>query len=115
MPFTLKQKLNAHATSSEFFADPSHMFAVEFANGSNQNVWLDNMQITMFEPKGNEEKRFFFSPYGNRSMLSSSTHLPQDGIGADIRSAALPKGLTLKALEDQNISTNFDLLGVYAN
>nr|WP_245256381.1 hypothetical protein [Bartonella washoeensis] len=69
----------------------------------------------MFEPKGNEEKRFFFSPYGNRSMLSSSTHLPQDGIGADIRSAALPKGLTLKALEDQNISTNFDLLGVYAN
>ncbi|WP_409360978.1 autotransporter outer membrane beta-barrel domain-containing protein [Bartonella heixiaziensis] len=92
---------------------PNAMFAVGFADMNNQNALLDNMRITMFEPKDNKERGIFFSTYGNRITLSSTPNPPQDGARADIRYAALQAGLTLITLEDQNTNTDFGLLGTY--
>ncbi|WP_330169082.1 autotransporter outer membrane beta-barrel domain-containing protein [Bartonella grahamii] len=87
-------------------AMPIAMFSVGFFDVNNQNISLDNMQITMFEPKDHPERGIFLSTYGNKSTFSSS-------IQADIRYAALQAGTTLIALNDQNISSNFGLFGTY--
>ncbi|WP_375693239.1 MULTISPECIES: autotransporter outer membrane beta-barrel domain-containing protein [unclassified Bartonella] len=85
---------------------PIAMFAVGFSDVNNQNILLDNMQITMFEPKDHPERGVFLSSYGNKSTFSSK-------VQADIRYAALQAGATLIALKDQNISSNFGLFGTY--
>ncbi|WP_375666350.1 autotransporter outer membrane beta-barrel domain-containing protein [Bartonella sp. TT121SHDZB] len=89
---------------------PIAMFAVGGADVNNQNILLDNMQITMFEPKNHQERGVFLSSYSNKSTFSSSV---QANIRANIRYAALQAGAILIALEDQNISTNFGLFGTY--
>ncbi|WP_246668522.1 hypothetical protein [Bartonella refiksaydamii] len=68
----------------------------------------------MFEPKNNKE-RGIFSTYGNRCLLFSSSKPSQDGANADIRYAALQTDLTLIALEDQNVSTDFVFWGHMGN
>nr|WP_275065013.1 autotransporter outer membrane beta-barrel domain-containing protein [Bartonella sp. AU18XJBT] len=85
---------------------PIAMFAVGFSDVNNQNILLDNMQITMFEPKDHPERSVFLSSYGNKSTFSSK-------VQADIRYAALQAGATLIALNNQNISSNFGLFGTY--
>ncbi|WP_317993684.1 hypothetical protein [Bartonella gliris] len=71
------------------------MSAIGFADVSNQNAWLDNMQITMFEPKDNKKRRLFSSPYGNRITLSSSPNQSTTkGTGEDICYAASQADLT---------------------
>ncbi|WP_375650013.1 autotransporter outer membrane beta-barrel domain-containing protein, partial [Bartonella sp. MU70NMGDW] len=92
---------------------PIAMFAVGFSDVNNQNILLDNMQITMFEPKDHPERSVFLSSYGNKSTFSSKVQAEQDGVQADIRYAALQAGATLIALKDQNISSNFGLFGTY--
>ncbi|WP_375643336.1 MULTISPECIES: autotransporter outer membrane beta-barrel domain-containing protein [unclassified Bartonella] len=92
---------------------PIAMFAVGFSDVNNQNILLDNMQITMFEPKDHPERGVFLSSYGNKSTFSSKVQAEQDGVQADIRYAALQAGATLIALKDQNISSNFGLFGTY--
>ncbi|WP_375695230.1 autotransporter outer membrane beta-barrel domain-containing protein [Bartonella sp. AC90GZZY] len=92
---------------------PIAMFAVGVSDVNNQNILLDNMQITMFEPKDHQERGIFLSTYGNKSAFSSKSPTKQDGVQADIRYAALQAGATLIALEDQNISTNFGFFGTY--
>ncbi|WP_375642209.1 autotransporter outer membrane beta-barrel domain-containing protein [Bartonella sp. CM100XJJH] len=92
---------------------PIAMFAVGFSDVNNQNILLDNMQITMFEPKDDPERGIFLSSYGNKNTFSSKAQAEQNGIQADIRYAALQAGATLIALKDQNISSNFGLFGTY--
>ncbi|WP_375676533.1 MULTISPECIES: autotransporter outer membrane beta-barrel domain-containing protein [unclassified Bartonella] len=92
---------------------PIAMFAVGFSDVNNQNILLDNMQITMFEPKDHPERSVFLSSYGNKSTFSSKVQAEQDGVQADIRYAALQAGATLIALKDKNISSNFGLFGTY--
>ncbi|WP_375684505.1 autotransporter outer membrane beta-barrel domain-containing protein [Bartonella sp. AP1QHHD] len=92
---------------------PIAMFAVGFSDVNNQNILLDNMQITMFEPKDHPERGVLLSSYGNKSTFSSKVQAEQDGVQADIRYAALQAGATLIALKDQNISSNFGLFGTY--
>ncbi|WP_375673975.1 autotransporter outer membrane beta-barrel domain-containing protein [Bartonella sp. AA18HLJMS] len=92
---------------------PIAMFAVGFSDVNNQNILLDNMQITMFEPKDHPERGVFLSSYGNKSTFSSKVQAEQDGVQADIHYAALQAGATLIALKDQNISSNFGLFGTY--
>ncbi|WP_273788298.1 autotransporter outer membrane beta-barrel domain-containing protein [Bartonella grahamii] len=92
---------------------PIAMFSVGFSDFNNQNISLDNMQITMFEPKDHPERSVFLSTYGNKSTFSSSIQEKQDGVQANIRYAALQAGATLIALYDQNISRNFGLFGTY--
>ncbi|WP_375643557.1 MULTISPECIES: autotransporter outer membrane beta-barrel domain-containing protein [unclassified Bartonella] len=92
---------------------PIAMFSVGFSDVNNQNILLDNMQITMFEPKDHPERSVFLSSYGNKSTFSSKVQAEQDGVQADIRYAALQAGATLIALKDKNISSNFGLFGTY--
>ncbi|WP_375675189.1 autotransporter outer membrane beta-barrel domain-containing protein [Bartonella sp. CL100XZDX] len=92
---------------------PIAMFAVGFSDVNNQNILLDNMQITMFEPKDHPERSVFLSSYGNKSTFSSKVQAEQDGVQADIRYAALQAGATLIALKDKNSSSNFGLFGTY--
>lgn len=110
---------------------PIAMFAVGIADINNQNILLDNMQITMFEPKDYQERSIFLSTYGNKNTFFSRIHSKQGSaqtkregvhakeggnhadIRANIRHAALQAGATLIARKDQNISTNFGIFGTY--
>ncbi|WP_208432215.1 autotransporter outer membrane beta-barrel domain-containing protein [Bartonella doshiae] len=84
-------------------------FSAGFADVSNQNTLLNIMQTAAFESK----KGIFLSSYGNKMMLSSSRSPLEYGYGADVYYAALQAGITLATLEDQNITSNFGLLGIY--
>lgn len=110
---------------------PIAMFAVGIADINNQNILLDNMRITMFEPKDYQERSIFLSTYGNKNTFFSRIHSKQGSaqtkregvhakeggnhadIRANIRHAALQAGATLIARKDQNISTNFGIFGTY--
>ncbi|WP_273756616.1 autotransporter outer membrane beta-barrel domain-containing protein [Bartonella sp. MM73XJBT] len=98
---------------ASYLVMPHALFSVGSADVKNQNTLLDNIRITMFEAKDHEEKGFFFSTYGKRSIFSSSSHTPQNSADTDIRYAALQAGLTLIVLEEQNTSTDFGFLGTY--
>lgn len=123
------------------FVMPIAMFAVGVSDANNQSILLDNMQITMFEPKEYQERSIFLSTYGNKNTFFSRTlsrqesaQTEQEGvpteqesvpteqesipteqgrIHADIRYAALQAGITLIAREHQSISTNFGVFGTY--
>ncbi|EJF86701.1 autotransporter outer membrane beta-barrel domain-containing protein, partial [Candidatus Bartonella washoeensis] len=53
------------------------------------------------------------STHGNKVTLSSNRNPLQYGYGADVQYTAVQAGVTLAALEDQNITANFGLLGTY--
>ncbi|EJF84987.1 autotransporter outer membrane beta-barrel domain-containing protein [Bartonella rattimassiliensis] len=107
------EKRTAHPSQAEsYLVMPTAMFAVGLADVNNQNILLDNMQITMFEPKDSQERGVFLSTYGNKSTFYSNL---QSSIRADIRYTALQAGVTLVALKDQNINTNFGFFGTYGN
>ncbi|GAA5102562.1 hypothetical protein [Bartonella acomydis] len=89
------------------------LLAVGIADVNNQDILLDNMRITMFEPKDNKETGFSFSTYRERMTLSSNHHSPQQSTDADIRYAALQAVLTLIVLENKNTSTHFGLFETY--
>lgn len=61
------------------FVMPIAMFAVGVADANNQNILLDNMQITMFEPKEYQERSIFLSTYGNKNTFFSRIHSKQEG------------------------------------
>ncbi|WP_039760594.1 autotransporter outer membrane beta-barrel domain-containing protein [Bartonella queenslandensis] len=106
---------------------PIAMFSVGVADANNQSILLDNMQITMFEPKNYQEKSIFLSTFGNKNTFFSriqtereniqvkqeDVQTEQESVHADIRYAALQAGAILVARKDQNISTNFGFFGTY--
>ncbi|WP_142416970.1 autotransporter outer membrane beta-barrel domain-containing protein [Bartonella massiliensis] len=129
-PSSLDKKANSKTLTPQIensLIMPIAMFAVGVADVNNQNILLDNMQITMFEPKNYQEKSIFLSTYGNKNTFFSLFHSEQENsqteqegvqkeqgsIHADIRYAALQAGATLITRQDQNISTNFGLFGTY--
>ncbi|WP_273758587.1 autotransporter outer membrane beta-barrel domain-containing protein [Bartonella sp. AU55XJBT] len=61
------------------FVMPIAMFTVGVADANNQNILLDNMQITMFEPKEYQERSIFLSTYGNKNTFFSRIHSKQEG------------------------------------
>ncbi|MBB4076879.1 outer membrane autotransporter protein [Bartonella fuyuanensis] len=89
------------------------LFSSGLADVNNQNTLLDNMHSTVFGLEGHKKKGGFLSTYGNKATLSSSRSPLHYGYGADVRYAALQAGITLATLEDQNITTNFGLLGTH--
>ncbi|VEJ45872.1 autotransporter outer membrane beta-barrel domain-containing protein [Bartonella vinsonii] len=92
---------------------PNALFAVGFSDINNHNILLDNMRITMFEPKENEKNGLFFSTYGNILTFSRSVNSPQENVRTNIHYAALQVGFKLITLEDQNTITDFGFLGSY--
>ncbi|WP_254492296.1 autotransporter outer membrane beta-barrel domain-containing protein [Bartonella sp. B1099] len=98
---------------ASYLVMPNALFSAGLADINNQNTLLNTMQETGFETKDHKNKGIFFSTYGNKMTLSSHRTPLQYGYGADIHYAALQAGFTLVALEDQNVTTNFGLLGTY--
>ncbi|MDD9333927.1 MAG: hypothetical protein PV354_09780, partial [Bartonella sp.] len=98
---------------ASYLVMPQALFSAGLSDVSNQNALLNNMQTTLFGQESNKKKVIFLSSYGNKAILSSSRSPLQYGYGADVRYVALQAGVTLAALEDQNITTNFGLLGTY--
>ncbi|WP_375609244.1 MULTISPECIES: autotransporter outer membrane beta-barrel domain-containing protein [unclassified Bartonella] len=92
---------------------PSAVFSTGLSDVSNQNALLDDMRTTASETKNHKNKGLFLSSYGNKMTLSSSRTPLQYGYGADVHYAALQAGVTLAALEEQNIAVNLGLLGTY--
>ncbi|WP_144754202.1 MULTISPECIES: autotransporter family protein [Bartonella] len=89
------------------------LFSAEFADVNSQNILINNMRTTAFDTKDHKNRGIFLSTYGNKMTLSSH-HTPlQYGYGADLQYTALQAGMTLATLEDQNVITNFGLLGTY--
>ncbi|WP_208432858.1 autotransporter outer membrane beta-barrel domain-containing protein [Bartonella taylorii] len=98
---------------ASYLVMPNAVFSAEFSDVNNQNTLLDNMRTTAVRPEENKKKRIFLSTYGNKSTLSSSRSPLKYGYGADVRYAALQAGIMLAALEDQDMTTSFGLLGTY--
>ncbi|WP_375703622.1 autotransporter outer membrane beta-barrel domain-containing protein [Bartonella sp. AD13SXNS] len=92
---------------------PNAVFSTGLSDVSNQNALLDDMRTTASETKNHKNKGLFLSSYGNKMTLSSSRTPLQYGYGADVHYAALQAGVTLAALEEQNIAVNLGLLGTY--
>ncbi|EJF86190.1 autotransporter outer membrane beta-barrel domain-containing protein [Candidatus Bartonella washoeensis] len=98
---------------ASYLVMPQALFSAGLSDVSNQNALLNNMQTILFGPENHKKKGLFLSSYGNKAILSSSRNPLQYGYGADVRYAALQAGVTLSALEGQNIATDFGLLGTY--
>ncbi|EJF85928.1 outer membrane autotransporter barrel domain-containing protein, partial [Bartonella vinsonii subsp. arupensis OK-94-513] len=98
---------------ANYLVMPSALFSAGFADVNNQNILLDNMRTSAVELEMSKNKGIFFSSYGKKSTFSSSRKPLQYGYGANIRYAALQTGVTLAAIEEQDIVTNFGLLGTY--
>ncbi|WP_019223617.1 autotransporter outer membrane beta-barrel domain-containing protein [Bartonella rattaustraliani] len=94
---------------ASYLVMPNALFSAGIADVNNQNALLDNTQATEMEAK----KGIFFSSYGNSVALSSRRNPLQYGYGADVRYTALQTGFAFAALEDQNMTTRFGLLGAY--
>ncbi|WP_345119662.1 autotransporter outer membrane beta-barrel domain-containing protein, partial [Bartonella pachyuromydis] len=98
---------------ASYLVMPNALFSAGFADVNNQNTLINNMRATAFETKDHKNRGIFLSSYGNKMTLSSHRTPLQYGYGADLSYAALQAGVTLAALEDQNITTNFGLVGTY--
>ncbi|UNE53765.1 autotransporter outer membrane beta-barrel domain-containing protein [Bartonella machadoae] len=98
---------------ASYLVMPSALFSAGFSDVNNQNTLLDNMRSKAGEMRNNKNKGIHFSSYGNKSTLSSNRDPLQYGYGADMHYAALQAGVTLAAIEDQDITTNFGLMGTY--
>ncbi|WP_144754199.1 autotransporter outer membrane beta-barrel domain-containing protein [Bartonella saheliensis] len=98
---------------ASYLVMPTALFSAGFADVNSQNALINNMRTTAFDTKDHKNRGIFLSTYGNK-MTSSSHRTPlQYGYGADLQYTALQAGVTLATLEDQNVITNFGLLGTY--
>ncbi|UNE53766.1 autotransporter family protein [Bartonella machadoae] len=98
---------------ASYLVMPSALFSAGMADVNNQNALLDNMRSKADEMRNNKNKGIHFSSYGNKNTLFSNRDPLQYGYGADMHYAALQAGVTLAAIEDQEITTNFGLMGTY--
>ncbi|UNF40131.1 autotransporter outer membrane beta-barrel domain-containing protein [Bartonella krasnovii] len=81
------------------FVMPIAMFAVGVSDANNQSILLDNMQITMFEPKEYQERSIFLSTYGNKNTFFSrilsrqeSAQTEQEGVPTEQESIPAEQG-----------------------
>ncbi len=99
---------------ANYLVMPSALFSAGFTDIENQNAFLTDIRIAMPQEMQNGKKNpFFLSSYGSKTTLSSSHTALEYGYGADIGYAALQTGVALAALENQNVSSYFGLLGTY--
>ncbi|MEL6093903.1 autotransporter outer membrane beta-barrel domain-containing protein [Bartonella schoenbuchensis] len=98
---------------ANYLVMPNALFAAGFTDIENQNALLTNIRTMPWEMKNDKKLSFFISSYGNKVTLSSNRTAFEYGYGADISYAALQTGVALAALEGQNTSSYFGLLGTY--
>ncbi|UTO28046.1 autotransporter family protein [Bartonella harrusi] len=107
-------KINALVPQvASYLVMPSALFSAGFSDVNNHNTLLDNIRSKAGEMQNNKNKGIHFSSYGNKNTLSSNRDPLQYGYGADMHYAALQAGVTLAAIEDQDITTNLGLMGTY--
>ncbi|WP_332065677.1 autotransporter outer membrane beta-barrel domain-containing protein [Bartonella sp. CB189] len=100
---------------ANYLVMPSAVFASGLSDINNQNMLIDNIRMKMSGPEdeNNNNKGIFLSSYGNKLTFFSSRDPNQYGYGADINYTALQAGGILTALEGENITTDFGLLGTF--
>ncbi len=98
---------------ASYLVMPNALFYTGLADMAKQNALLANMRTTVLGEQKNLKNSFFLSTYGGTGTLSSKRGPLKYGYGADIRYAALQAGVTLAALEGQNTTTHFGLIGTY--
>ncbi|WP_407965129.1 autotransporter outer membrane beta-barrel domain-containing protein [Bartonella sp. C271] len=95
---------------ASYLVMPNALFSAGFSDMNQQNASLRTMSLAN---ENNKKNAFFLSSYGNTATLSSNHTALEYGYGADLRYNALQIGVALGALENQNTTTNFGLLGTY--
>ncbi|WP_158078248.1 autotransporter outer membrane beta-barrel domain-containing protein [Bartonella sp. WD12.1] len=98
---------------ANYLVMPNALFAAGFTDIENQNALLTNIRPMPWEMKDNKKLFFFISSYGNKVTLSSNRTALEYGYDADIGYAAIQTGVALAALEGENTSSYFGLLGTY--
>uniref|UniRef100_UPI000C9C28B5 hypothetical protein n=1 Tax=Bartonella bovis TaxID=155194 RepID=UPI000C9C28B5 len=98
---------------ANYLVMPNALFSAGFTDIENQNTLLASIRAMPWEMKNYKKNSFFLSSYGNKATLSSNRTALEYGYGANIGYAALQTGVALAALENQNISSYFGLLGTY--
>ncbi len=99
---------------ANYLVMPSALFSTGFTDIENQNALLTDIRTAMpWNMENDKRNPFFLSSYGSKTTLSSNRTGLEYGYGADIGYAAIQTGVALAALEGQNTSSYFGLLGTY--
>ncbi|WP_208541572.1 MULTISPECIES: autotransporter outer membrane beta-barrel domain-containing protein [Bartonella] len=99
---------------ASYLVMPSALFSTGFTDIENQNALLTDIRTAMpWDMKNGKRNPFFLSSYGSKTTLSSNRTGLEYGYGANIGYAAIQTGVALAALEGQNTSSYFGLLGTY--
>ncbi|WP_375627449.1 autotransporter outer membrane beta-barrel domain-containing protein [Bartonella sp. PS17NMGDW] len=102
------------AQTASYLVMPNALFYSGLTDMAKQNALLANIRTSVLGKKEEEKQTgFFLYTYGSTGTLSSERGPLKYGYGADIRYAALQAGVTLAAIEGQNTTTHFGLVGTY--
>ncbi|WP_273721796.1 MULTISPECIES: autotransporter outer membrane beta-barrel domain-containing protein, partial [unclassified Bartonella] len=115
-----KEFLDSHSTVEEpvaqmasYLVMPNALFYTGLTDMAKQNALLDNMRTSVVAKEQEKQSGFFLYTYGGTGTLSSARGPLQYGYGAHLRYAALQGGVNFAALEGQNTTTHFGLVGTY--
>ncbi|WP_375618258.1 autotransporter outer membrane beta-barrel domain-containing protein [Bartonella sp. AC134YNZD] len=99
--------------TASYLVMPNALFYSGLTDMAKQNALLANIKTSVSGKEEEKQTGFFLYTYGNTGTLSSERGPLKYGYGADIRYAALQAGVTLAAIEGQNTTTHFGLVGTY--
>ncbi|WP_419196348.1 autotransporter outer membrane beta-barrel domain-containing protein [Bartonella grahamii] len=99
--------------TASYLVMPNALFHTGLTDMAQQNALLANIRTSVLGKEEEKQTGFFLYTYGNTGTLSSERGPLKYGYGADIRYAALQAGVTLAAIEEQNTTTHFGLVGTY--
>ncbi|WP_375665392.1 autotransporter outer membrane beta-barrel domain-containing protein [Bartonella sp. TT121SHDZB] len=91
---------------ASYIVMPNALFYAGFTDITKQSKLLADIRTT-------QNYSFFFSSYGSTATLTSERGPFKYGYGADIRYAAVQAGGALAAMESQNVTMHFGLMGTY--
>lgn len=98
---------------ASYLVTPNALFTTGLTDMAKQNALLANIRTSLLRKEENKQTGFFLYTYASTGTLSSERGPLKYGYGADIRYAALQAGVTLAAIEEQNATTRFGLVGTY--
>ncbi|WP_375652053.1 right-handed parallel beta-helix repeat-containing protein, partial [Bartonella sp. LB28NMGDW] len=101
------------AQTASYLVMPNALFYTGLTDIAKQNALLATMRTSVLGKEEEKQTGFFLYTYGSTGTLSSERGPLKYGYGADIRYAALQAGVTLAAIEGQNTTTHFGLVGTY--
>ncbi|WP_404978551.1 autotransporter outer membrane beta-barrel domain-containing protein [Bartonella sp. MM55XZML] len=99
--------------TASYLVMPNALFYSGLTDMAKQNALLANIRTSVLGKEEEKQTGFFLYTYGSTGTLSSERGPLKYGYGADIRYTALQAGVTLAAIEGQNTTTHFGLVGTY--